>query len=185
MDKVEITNEDICRMLDSMCHKLNGGLDPIMKNTNSIWNKVQTLNFAVTNYINEHSEAKEAEYLKDRIKSLEKKMAHIQRETIKLEEEKKALIERNRKQSLEISNQLRKIQEHQREIGQLQRILQEYTKPKTKVGNKNAYKNGVDPEQVYMDIEHGMSKTEAAKKYNVSRDTIRKRYKEGKQILGR
>ena len=75
------------------------------------------------------------------------------------------------------------IAEQKREIEWFQSLLEVYKPPVKKDRRKNAYKDEVDPVRIYRDIESGMSKTAAAKKYNVSRATIRARYEEGKQRI--
>ncbi|MCM1525730.1 MAG: hypothetical protein NC091_00630 [Bacteroides sp.] len=71
----------------------------------------------------------------------------------------------------------------QQENESLQEQLKVYTTPKTKQGNKNAYKRDIDSIQIYNDIKQGMSISEAARKYQVSRETVRKRYKEAEHKL--
>lgn len=70
-----------------------------------------------------------------------------------------------------------------RTIRKLQKELEKYTIRGAKQGNKNACRSDIDPVQVFWDIYDGMKITEAAKKYNTNRETIRKRCKEGERIL--
>ena len=111
------------------------------------------------------------------------KLFDCDKEMQKLKEES----DYNRKQHEEIEKAAysleRKILEQARTIRNLQKALESYTTRGAKQGNQNAYKSNIDSQQVFLDIESGMSITKAAKKYNVCRETIRKRYKEGAKMF--
>lgn len=188
---METTEKAMCDLIDTICYKLDGGaLAQVYKNNTTIGYKLETLNHIVDSNMMKYDRTKEIESLTKTIDTLRKTVSGSQESAVKLEEENKTLKEeinaqygKIKEQSQTIEEQQRKILGQQQKITQLQQQLAKHTAPKTKAGNKNAYKSGADPEQVFMDIELGMSITKAADKYHVSRETIRKRYEEGKQRI--
>lgn len=182
MEGLELTEKDICKWIDSICDKLDGGiLEKAYKADDTISGKLKILDYIVENNIIKYDRTKEMEYLNNQIRHLKCELNDIKARAVSLEREKKALEEENCNQQWEIKKQSEIIEEQRRVTEHIQKELERHMAPKTMKGNKHAYKKSVDPERVFRDIENGMSKAEAAEKYNVSRETIRNRYKEYKQ----
>lgn len=174
MDQVEMM--EICRRIDNVCFKLDEGMARTSKASEAIWGKLQVLEFIVDNTAF-NSARKKINQLEAKIKSLERKLAGMEdngnkfkEENIALKEENKALKKENGEQSQTISEQLWKIV-----------FLEE---EKTKREKRwNAYKDDVLSEDIYRDIQSGMSITKVAEKYGVSRGTVRNRRKEYEQYI--
>lgn len=185
MDKIEITEQDIFNLLDSICYKLDGNLATVCKNSITVWDKLKVIEFIVSNNTGRHDRTKEKEVLEKEVHRMRTELAIAKNHLLKLEEENKTLKDENCKQLLEIHEQSSLIKEQCQNIQKLQQEVAKHTAPKTMKGNKNAYKSNIDSVQVFMDVDSGMSISKAAEKYHVSRETIRKRCKEGKHLLKR
>ena len=167
--------DKVSKLLDEACVKLckrvkpSTGLmyDEVFKNIygNNIFLKANTLKDIM-------GLPWETDYYEKRVEQLETEVGYLKKQ---LEEKEKKNI---------CQHALERISEMQyEEIECLRSELHQYKYPDKKDKRKNAYKATANPVQIYRDIANGMSKTEAAKKYGVSRNTIRKRYEEGREII--
>lgn len=186
----EVTEKDILNLLDSICYRLDKGSARLCTNCEDVWSKVKALSFILDQLKDKEDYEEEICKLQNQLRhcrqekeSIMEKLFDCDKEMQKLKEES----DYNRKQHEEIEKAAysleRKILEQARTIRNLQKALESYTTRGAKQGNQNAYKGNIDSQQVFLDIESGMSITKAAKKYNVCRETIRKRYKEGANMF--
>lgn len=161
--------------LDAVCKKLCKRVRP---NGNLIYEKVFE-NFYGDNIYLKAFQLNIIVDLPWEIDSYEKMVEQLQREVDYLKKQ----LEEKEKESIEQYKMKRRIELQRCEIEQLESELHQYKNQGKKDKGKNAYKETADPVQIYQDIANGMSKTEVARKYSVSRNTVRKRYEEGRQII--
>lgn len=187
----EVTEDDILRFLDSICYKLDNSSASLCATRDDIWGKLKVLGFIVGQMKEKEDYEEEIYRLKYQLKQCQQEKQRIGAElqeyykkVHELEEINDYYYKSRREIVYRETCDLRmNILEQSQTIRKLQKELERYTTRGAKQGNKNAYRSDIDPVQVFWDIYNGMKITEAAKKYNTNRDTIRKRCKEGERIL--
>lgn len=184
--RVEITEQDILNLIDDICGRLNNTMAMACRQAVTVWDKLNILSFAVNIYKDNTTLDKETEASKRQIHTLQSKIEYLKKRAIGLEEENKTLQNSNFELKRELCTKSETIEEYLKKIESLNRIVLKLKKdmePRTLSKNKHAYKKDVNPAEVFADVKCGMSITKAAKKYNVSRETIRKRCKEWEKEL--
>ncbi len=208
MDNGESVRE-LAAALDEICEKLCEKAKPLpvpdIENRQDVWEQVKRLREIVGQLwqsdLYEHQYFNEMMSMKALTQRVEKEKEETEiRHNCQLEEirrkfwdeqkknrdmEKRiAEYEENiKKQTSEREEDMKKrISEYEEENKLLKEKLAVYEKKKTKIGNKNAYRDDIDPSEVYRLARiEGMSISAIAKKYNVSTVTIRKRLEIGEK----
>ena len=187
----EVTENDILRFLDSVCYKLDNNSVTLCATRDDIWGKLKVLGFIVDQMKEKEDYEEEIHLLKYELKQCQQEKKRMGAELQEYYKKVQELEEKNNYYSKsyqeivyrETCDMRMNLLDKSRTIRKLQKELEKYTIRGAKQGNKNAYRSDIDPVQVFWDIYDGMKITEAAKKYNTNRETIRKRCKEGERIL--
>lgn len=183
---VEITEQDVLNFIDDICGMLDSTTAVVCRRAVTARDKLNVLNFAVNTYRDSYARDRKKEELERRICALQLSEKNLKQYAVELEKENKELKNANYELEKELCTQSETIEEHLKKIETLNRIvsrLEKRLEPRTLSKNKHAYKKDVNPADVFWDIKCGMTVTKAAEKYNVSRETIRKRYKEWEKEL--